>query len=198
MIDQGTDGLSRGVWVTPMNQQPWTGPGTFTSAVFAPLTPDADLVEYIKHEFSIPGPWRYQPWDVVWDGRDLFGELSVWFPPPELARQCLSFHLETWVEQPYITSGLFFVPRTLSGFWHGLSRHVVELCELKPTEFPFQFPPLLPIPIVVLYIPPFVPTLPDTCSSTIRMDAPPSAKLVRWHKEQAELMRGLPPRDLRP
>jgi hypothetical protein len=46
MIEQGTEGLSRGVWCSPF--QDLTDQATLTAAVFAPLTVDFDLVkEYV-------------------------------------------------------------------------------------------------------------------------------------------------------
>jgi hypothetical protein len=41
----------------------------------------------------------------------VFDRLTVWFPPPEIARQVLTFVFECWAEKPLTTSGLFFIPQ---------------------------------------------------------------------------------------
>ena len=190
VIDQGTDGLSRGVWVSPL--QALTDQVLLTSQVFAPLTFDSSLVQHYCYNHGLTSAWRYQPWDRVWDARQCFHRLTVWFPPPEIARQAITFMLESWVESPLTTSALFFVPRTVPAFWFGLSRHLVELETLAPRSFPLHNPPLLPIPIVVLYLPPHTRRLP----TKDRLGKAPPPPEARWHREQADKMRGLPPRSI--
>lgn len=124
MMQQGTDGLSRGVWATILHEL--EDQSQLTAAIFEPLHPNLDLVESVVHLLGRQ-KWRLQEWNTVWDARDMFDQLSVWFPPPEVARQALTFMLETWVERPLTTSGLFFTPRVIPAFWHGLSRHMREL-----------------------------------------------------------------------
>jgi hypothetical protein len=111
----GTYGLSRGVWASPLHHL--ASQQVLTEAVFAPLAFDASLVKSVLYEFELPTEWRYQPWHEVWDAGKLFHQCTVWFPPPEIARQALIFTLETWVEMPLTTSALFFIPRTLAGSW---------------------------------------------------------------------------------
>ena len=106
--------------------------------------------------------WRHQPWNTVWEAKAMLGHINVWYLPPEIARQAITFTLETWVEHPSTTGALFVVPRVVPAFWHGLSRHIQELPLLQPLDpwAPLQYPPLLPIPLVILYLPPFVRSLP--------------------------------------
>ena len=126
----------------------------------------------------------------------MFDTLNVWFPPPEVARQAITFMLNTWVERPLTTSALFFVPRVIPAFWHGLCRHIQELPLIHPLrdDCPLACPPRLPIPVVVLYLPPHVRVLPP--SRPPRMEPSAQTRVVRWHQEQAEHVRGLPPRSL--
>lgn len=193
MIHQGTDGLSRGVWSTVLHELP--DQSQLTASVFEPLQPDEVLVNALVHHLGL-GLWRYQPWDAVWDARDLFGCLSVWFPPPEVARQAITFMLEAWVEQPLDTSAIFIVPRVIPAFWHGLSRYIQELPLLRPDDpwLPMSHPPRLPIPVVILYLAPHVRSLSPPRSR--RMEPFTDPGTVRWHTEQAERLRGLPPRSL--
>jgi hypothetical protein len=108
----------------------------------------------------------------------------VWLPPPEIARDVISFVLNCYVERPN-TSGLFFIPRILPAFWRGLSRHVVELPSINPRTADLAYPPLLPIPITVLYLPPHVGELPRRN----KLDKAPTPHRAYWHKRQAERMR---------
>jgi hypothetical protein len=190
MIEQGTDGLSRGVWCSPF--QDLTDQVTLTAAVFAPLTVDFDLVKEHVTTWNLPARWRYVDWQRRWNARSIMGALSVWFPPPEVARQVLVFILETWCEQQTTTSALLFVPRAVPGFWMGLSKHLQELPSFKPHERFLRQPPLLSAPIIVLYLAPHCRTL----KPSNRLDRPPSIPGARWHEEQAEAMRGLPPRPI--
>jgi hypothetical protein len=190
MILQGTDGLSRGVWATPyqgtMDQR------ALTESVFAPLSPDPKLVRHCVTNFELPGSWETVPWRAYGHPQRVLDRSTAWFPPPELARQLLSFLLECWVERPLTTSALIIVPRTVPAFWFGLSRYIRELTMFRPAEFPFVNPPRLDIPIVVLYLAPHVRTLP----TKNRLDRPPPPPGSLWHRKQAEAMRGLPPRPL--
>ena len=120
-------------------------------------------------------------------GASLFDHLSVWLPPPELARQCLIGILEAWVECPQSTGALLFIPRTLARCWLDLSRHIRLVDTIFPAERPLRFPPLLPIPILVLYLAPHTPSLP----SHIRLDPSPKPKGFRWHNHEASLVRGI-------
>jgi hypothetical protein len=70
----------------------------------------------------------------VWDARELFGKLRVWFPPPELAQQAITFMLEAWVEQPLTMLAIFFVPWVIPASWHGLSQYIHELPLLCLTD----------------------------------------------------------------
>ena len=187
MIDQGTDGLSRGIWMSAL--QGLQDSHELTQAVFDPLRFDPLLVESYVSRFCLADKYTYCDWNSVWDARDYFHRLTVWFPPPEIARQVITFMLESWSECPLTTSSLFFVPRTVPAFWWGLSRHLVELPSIYPHLTPLRCQPRLPIPIVVLYLPPHERSLP----TKDRLARPPMAANAFWHRQQAALMRGLPP-----
>lgn len=140
MIQQGTDSLSRGVWVSPLHLR--TDPNALNGHVFAPLAFDPILVDDIIHDFALPSSdsWRYQPWDSPWDAAVLLDRLTVWFPPPEMARQALVFQLLAFCERPRTTSALFFIPRVLVGSWRGLSSYLSELTVLRDGQRVFRPP----------------------------------------------------------
>jgi hypothetical protein len=190
MIDQGSDALSRGVWVTPFHST--MDQRTITTAVFAPLAPDHNLIISYINRYHLPRDFVVQPWATQWWASHLIDRITVWFPPPEIARQAITFVLSAWVQRPATTSALFFVPRVIPGFWFGLSRHIRELDLFRPREFALDTQPVLPIPVVVLYLAPHVPSL----RPRHRMDLPPTPKGLKWHRTEAELLRRLPPSSL--
>jgi hypothetical protein len=189
LIEQGTDGLSRGVWMSSC--QHLASEDQLTKSIFDPLPFDLILVNrYTSQLHHDDRPWTYYHWDQPWKTRDCLGRFTVWFPPPELARQVLSFVLNAWMECPQITSGLFFVPRVLETTWRSMSRFLVEIDLIFPHKETLRSPPVLPIPIVVLYLAPHQRSL----ASPKRLERPADPPFSHWHRKQATHMRGLPGR----
>ena len=120
MITQGTDGLSRGIWMSPLHHRPLSQQ-QITSAIFAPITPSHTLVDCLmkKHELSVN--WKLMPWSNPWRAEEVFGCCTIWFPPPEIARQLIYFLLESWCEVPLTTSAVIFVPQTIQAHKSSLS-----------------------------------------------------------------------------
>ena len=191
MITQGTDGLSRGIWMSPFHHRPLSQQ-QITSAIFAPISPNLPVVDCLFQRHHIITDWTYMSWSDPWKAEQVFGKCTVWFPPPEIARQLIYFLLESWCEVPLTTSALILVPRTIQAHWSGLSRYLVELETLKSHEFFASSHSLLPIPCVALYLAPHLRVLPEPH----RMDRSPHPSSLRWHREQAALVRGLPTRTL--
>lgn len=192
IIDQGTDGLSRGVWMSALHHHELSQEA-ITAAIFDPLPYDPLLVQHILREKPHTPPWFHYHWDGKWDARRCFHKTSVWFPPPEIARQVILFVLESWCETPTTTAALFVVPRIVPAFWWGLSKHLIELPNINPSSEMVRCRPVLPIPICVLYLPPYVHCLPSR-----RLERPAAPPNFHWHKKQAALMHGLPRRALDP
>ena len=191
MIDQGTDGLSRGVWMSELH--PHVDQDRLTAAVFDPAHEDMTLIHRCAEDIGLgEHQWSMSPWKHPIAGADLLHRFTAHFPPPELARQTIVRFLEAWVESPLDTGAIFVVPRIVASFWHGLSRHVVEWAELRVENL--RLPPLLPIPVVVLYTLPHVRILPSPSSGRLDPHIPPS--LRRRTQREADDMRGLPPASL--
>lgn len=190
MIVQGTDGISRGVWLSPLHKR--QSSVSLVQSLFAPVTFMPSLIEWARlanpASQDLDKTWTHWRWDQQWDARHLFGRFSVWTPPPEMASQTISFVLQTWVEQPSTTSALFFIPRILQREWRSLSRHIEELTPLSPATYQDR-PTVHLLPVTVLYLPTFVPSLRLDPSRMDRIAVPKNAK---WHRQQAELLRGLP------
>lgn len=195
MIDQGTDGLSRGIWATSLHAR--APHYLLTAAVFAPVIPTPPIHEFLKQlvgHTSLRNPaWTPMDFSQLWDPNSWLDVTSVWFPPPELGAELISRVLETWVERPLSTAAVFVIPRILQSSWMGLSRHVRVIGEYRPHDMPPQEPtPLLPVPIVVLFLPCFHRTL-TPLSVDARLDSTSRTPGARWHRQQATSMRGVQP-----
>jgi hypothetical protein len=165
-----------------------------TAAIFAPLVVDPLLIADLVHRYSLRTDWMICDWAVPWAEFQLLGRFSVWFPPPELARQLLTHLLDIWSEVPWTTEVLLVIPRVLSGFWFGLSKHLYEVETFDPRLYPLLVPPVLPIPVVVLHLPSHVRSLPTR--DRLAKFASPSLPYQHWHQQQATQMRELPSRPL--
>ena len=165
-----------------------------TAAIFDPTPYREPLVREIMVDLPNSPPWVYQNWEEPWDARLCFHKTTVWFPPPEIARQALVFALKAWCEAPTTTAALFVVPRVVTAFWWGLSKHLVQLPSIYPLKRKMDPQPVLPIPICVLYLPPYVHCHPPPP----RLERAAAPQNVHWHRQQAALMRGLPTTPLDP
>lgn len=193
MIAQGTDGLSRGVWLSTLH--PLLDQGVLTESIFRPVPYQGNWVAQFASELNwAPDEMQISDWQNPRRDAQLMHCLTAHFPPPELARQSIVFFLEAWVESPTDTGALFFVPRVVPAFWHGLSRHVEELA-LIPASHTTP-PPLLPIPTIVLCVKPHTRVLRELPTG---MDYHRNPRRRRGdHDIAADLLRTLSPRSLRP
>ena len=185
LIKQGADGLSRGVWMSHLQEA--DGRGSVQEGIFRPSPRQRHLEERWVRELGWTTP-IFHPWDKFPEPSALLHRTQVFYPPPELARQTIIFFLEAWVESPHDTRALFVVPRIATTFWHSLSRHVKELGMVYP---PDQSPPLpLPIPLVVLAVDSHTPALsPPPARHMDRVRVAPANR--RKHKAEAERVRKL-------
>ena len=53
--------------------------------------------------------------------------MTVWFSPPKIARQVITFMLESWKEWPLMMLGLVLVPQTAAAMGRWLSWNLTEL-----------------------------------------------------------------------
>ena len=96
LIMQGTDGLSRGVWLSPQRQ--FVG---INSAIFQPARYTVQLHTWVMDLLHLPRNQGYHIGsDLSWVPRAIRHQLTFWTPPPELARQALVTFLQAWVQSP--------------------------------------------------------------------------------------------------
>ena len=182
LIMQGTDGLSRGVWLSPQRQ--FTG---INKAIFQPVPYTSQLHAWALDLLGLPRNQGYHIGsDLQWAPRAIRHQPTFWTPAPELARQALVSFMHAWVQSPRDTSAIFLIPRILQREWGRISRHVHEVGVFRPSLLPpaVSYPSLFPF--VFLHVRPFVPAL-----GPPRLDSPSPAKPNNWHRVQAEEVRGL-------
>ena len=191
MIDQGTDSLSREIWMSTLHTT--MDERTMLSAIFAPTIFDASLMQLIcKFLPDASSTYNYYHWRSPWVESDCFGRLTVWCPPPELCCQVITFILNMWIEQPHTTSALIILPRTCAASYLGLSKYLRHVGTISPLNTSLKFPPILPISIEVLYLAPCTPCLVSS-SRLVPLSYPNS----KWHQTQAETMHQLLPVPIR-
>jgi hypothetical protein len=187
MIAQGTDGLSRGVWVTPLHDQ--VDQKTLIAEVFAPVPFSHTLGSWIVQQLYLhpATTWQHGDWSKEWRLAEVLNKFTIWAPPPEVAAQLIFFLLQCWTEKPLSTAFALIVPRVLQKHWHRVSRHVLEICVFPRDVIPAPWTnQLLKIPACLLYVPSHVRSLPKT-----RLDTAPLSSQQRYHQQQATFMRGL-------
>ena len=104
-----------------------------------------------------------------------------------MARQAITWFLQTWCEASTSSGAVFCVPRVMQRTWGNLSKYITEFAVLNPEEIPGHLGYCSLIPVVVLHVAPHVRVLPPPRveSST------PAAKFPRWAKAHADHLRGM-------
>ena len=185
MIKQGTDGLSRGVWISSNHEScPTTN---YTHSVFDPVLPTPQLAAWASQLCGCPTTALERDWYRPWGDQGFLHQLTVWMPPPTVAQQLLSYLLALWTESPWDTGFIAIIPRVMQRDWSYLSRFLQRVGAFSWETVPCgENPNTLPIPIVVLY------AAPHRCAlSPPRQRAPPLSAHEKWHRQQAESLRGL-------
>jgi hypothetical protein len=185
MIVQGTDGLSRGVWIgSDHTSQPTP---SLTKTVFDPVRPHWMLSSWVQQQCGSSGIPSLRDWKNHWSSDMVLGQFGLWLPPPTMAQQLLYFLLGLWAEQPLQTSFALLVPRVLQREWQYLSRYVQRIGEYAPMDVPCsRDDTTLPIPLVLLYVPSHTRIL--KIYRKTKFALPASSER---HREQADEMRGL-------
>jgi hypothetical protein len=188
MIDQGTDGLSRGLW---MSARRFPVSSLMTAEHLLAAVPFSDALGRWAMEMVGFDPHQlYFHHDSTsdWSFPEIYGQISIWTPCPEIARQALRTFMDIWVEGAIVTSGIFIIPRILQRDWGFLSRYIQEVAVVYPCTLPVPLRYDSHVPLVVLFVPHFVRTLPAPSRMELSSREP---RFARWHQVQADHVRGL-------
>jgi hypothetical protein len=95
MIGQCTDGLSSSIWVSVL--QGLEDSQALTRAVFEPPRFGQLLVDSYVSKYCLASQYTYCDWNSVWEAREYFYKLMVWFPPPKTRPSSHHFYAENVV-----------------------------------------------------------------------------------------------------
>ena len=202
MIWQGTDGLSRGLWAS--RDQLRLPPEEETARLFRALPFSADLLrvalEFVtQHASPIrlplcapprPTTWTHVTINDSWISNDLIETSSFWTIPPDSVRQAITAAVLLWTEAPYTTEMIFAVPRLFMGEWMSVSKHVEIVCTIPCNAVPGPTGWSTDLPVVILYLPRFTPSLSPTTPRPSLSSLVPAARRA-WIDRQADNLRGM-------
>ena len=160
-----------------------------TSRVFAAVPLTRQLISWVHAYLVNYGECRsLVPLNALnlWQFGDISGCLTCWAPAPEWADQLIIDYLTAWVENPWTSSAVFVIPRVFQRRWSGLSRYVLELGTVAAVDVPGYTQ--TDIPVVIMYVPSHVRSLPPPDRSMDLHAGPPGPA---WHWRQAEYVRRL-------
>jgi hypothetical protein len=187
MIDQRTDGLSRGLRLTGGGFK--RTPREETRRIFEGLPVTARTIGWARREiapFLRHTSCSYVEGTQAWTFRQIVGRATLWFPAPEWAHQLIDAVVNAWTEQPWGTEAFFIIPRVFQRDWGRVSKHIQELGQHASDTIP-DYGETTDIPCILLHLPCYVRTLP----LPRWMDGPARPPGTEWHQEQAEYVRGL-------
>jgi hypothetical protein len=187
MIDQRTDGLSRGIRLGSGGLK--RTPAAEVQRIFegVPVTPATlswaqGLIAPFRRHHHVTFREGCSPWTF----QDIIGHASLWFPAPEWAHQLMDSLVSAWTEHPWDTEAFVVVPRVFQRDWSRVSKHFQEMGTFTANTV-LDYGLDTDIPCVVLHLPCYVRSLPPSRG----VDPSPRLKGYAWHQEQAEYVRGL-------
>jgi hypothetical protein len=187
MIDQGTDGLSRGLRL--IGGRPKRTVHEETQRIFegVPVTPST--LQWARDQVAsacLHHDCIYMDATKGWSFQQVSQQATLWFPAPEWAHQLMDAVVYAWVERPWSTEAFFIIPRVFQRDWGRVSRHILELGVFTADSVPV-YGLTTDIPCVILHLPCYVRSLPPPRW----LDGPSRPTGSEWHRDQAEQLRGL-------
>ena len=191
MIEQGTDGLSRGVTMQALG---YHNSNSLIPLLWRAAPPTSFLIDWTLNILPPVYPtntsWLIQTDATDWTRSSMLGQFVFWCPSPGFAKQAILQALSIWVETPTCSGHIFLIPRILQRDFGRLSKFV--LYHGQYTNLPLPFTPL--VPFVLYYIPPF-----DRLQSyhhqreqeAGRLDIPPDS-IPSWIRHEIDCLLRLP------
>jgi hypothetical protein len=187
MIEQRTDGLSRGLRLAGGGFK--RAPRAETQRIFEGVRMTMESVTWAQHQVRPYLRHRhciFMDSTTAWTFQQVTGRATLWFPAPEWAHQLMDALVTAWTEQPWHTEAFFLIPRVFQRDWGRASKHIQDL-GLHPADTIPAYGGTTEIPCVLMHLPCYVRSLPPIR----RLDVPPRPQGAEWHQEQAEYVRGL-------
>jgi hypothetical protein len=187
LIDEGTDGLSRGVWNTAL-QVPRRFP---VAELFAPFPLCPPLISWAYQQAGISQPSKIRTFEDLdaWPRSEMLQQHCVWSLSPTVARQAFTTAALAWVESPLNSSHLFIVPRVMQRDFGRVNKHIQYLGQFDPKDLPLSSHHPCRVPLLLFYLPPHRRILAPPASR--RLDLPSVPRMPAWVTRQVAYMRGL-------
>ena len=161
MIQQGTDGLSRGVDMQALGSH---RSDSLISLLWRTSSPTPNLLQWalssIPPCYSSNTSWMFQTDFSDWGGSLILNKSVFWCLSPSFNRQAILQALSIWVESPTSCGHIFLVPRILERDFGRLSKFVIYNGQYD--NLSFSFTPIITPPSNT-FIPLFI-SLPLVCS----------------------------------
>jgi hypothetical protein len=113
MIQQGADGLSRGIWMPAEHVLRSSVEESRLTLNSVPFNAILGAWALRQAGFPVQAPYRHISDTDKWSWAQIGNQISIWNPAPELAHQALTTFLDLWVEKSSTTAGIFLIPRIL-------------------------------------------------------------------------------------
>ena len=187
MIQQGTDGQSRGLWITPLGHRH----PNITAALFRPAPPSDALRQWAVATVQSSIPPSLFHWET--DGSSwLTGPMrhghTIWSLSPTIAKQGFLRAVHAWIESPWDSSHIFIVPRLLQRDYGRVNKNIIFIGQYYDLPLPLDFDPI--VPFVLFYLPPFV-RVAKGLDSPAWLDTGTRYRCPEWVRAQVEYLRGL-------
>ena len=183
MVYEGSEGLSQELWISPCQHGIMSS--TYISSIFRSAPHGPDVVKWL---IQVSGSSKTPKWVNhlrPLHHKVILGNYTFFTPPPQVARQVINTVLGYWVEDPQRTSSLFLIPSILQNEWGRVNKHMINLGVYQPDALPFNLTLHSTIPLTLLSLPCFIPTI------SHRLDSSSQPSYDKWHVRQAEQVRGL-------
>lgn len=182
MIEEGTDGLSRGMWISPSRNVFLSR--DFVTAIFNPAPHTPEVLDWVKSVADISGPIKHINHMRPLHFSKLIGKTTFFTPPSHITRQFMNAFLGYWVEAPTTTSAFFLIPNVYQHDWGRVSKHALSLGTFHPRDLPFSSLLSSCLPLTLISFQKFTPR-------SNRLDAGSKHTHNNWHVRQADQVRGL-------
>ena len=168
MIEEGSDGLSRGIWISPCRNNMLSS--GHIRAILRPAPHTPEVIQWIQNITNLTDKIHYVNYQRPLYYNKILGRTILVTPPPHVARQIMNSVLCYWVEAPCTTSVFFLLPGIYQHSWGRVNKYIDVVGTFHPRTLPFRSLLFSNIPLTLLYLPPFVP------SNATRLDQPTKYK----------------------
>lgn len=110
LVMEGTGSLSRDIWISALHEKP--DRQELLAEIFAPVPFLPDAGHWVMNEVGFPPstPWSHWSWELDWCSDNIFDHLTIWAPPPEVARQLIYALLQLYVERALTMAMILLLP----------------------------------------------------------------------------------------